>query len=223
MTHQPPHPTAGPRSAVRRHRGPTPWRGRRHAGWAVLAGVLLLLGACGEGASSDPGQGGEPVEGAGYQAGDGSWTTWPEDERDEPVELEGQTFDEEPVALADWRGDVVVLNFWYAACPPCRAEAPDLAAVHADYGEQGVRLLGVNPRDDAPTAQAFERTFEVPYPSVHDERAEAVAALQGVVPLRAMPTTVVLDAQGRVAARILGQIDPGVLRSLIDDTLAEDA
>lgn len=220
MTYELLRPAGHPQPAVR-GRGHTRRRGRWQA--AAAAAVLLLLGACGDGASTGPGQGGDAVEGAGYQAGDGSWTTWPEAERDEPVELEGQTFDEEPVALADWRGDVVVLNFWYAACPPCRAEAPDLAAIHADYGEQGVRLLGVNPRDDAPTAQAFERTFEVPYPSVHDERAEAVAALQGVVPLQAMPTTVVLDAQGRVAARILGQIDPGVLRSLIDDTLAEDA
>ncbi|MEE6273916.1 TlpA disulfide reductase family protein [Georgenia sp. MJ206] len=185
---------------------------------ALLAAAALLAGC------STTGQAGaDQVEGAGYEAGDGSWTVWEEGERTGPVELTGTTFAGDEVDLATWRGDVVVLNFWYAACPPCRAEAPDLAAVHADYAPEGVRLLGVNPRDDAGTAQAFERTFAVPYPSLHDDDARGVAALEGVVPLQAMPTTVVLDTDGNVAARVLGQADPTVLRGLIDDVLAEAA
>ncbi|HLS50194.1 MAG TPA: TlpA disulfide reductase family protein [Actinomycetaceae bacterium] len=183
---------------------------------ALLAAATLVLGACSSG-----GQGMSESAGAGYQAGDGSWTTWEEAERDEAVDVVARTYDGADVDLADWRGDVVVLNFWYAACPPCRAEAPDLAAIHEDYADQGVRLLGVNPRDDAGTAQAFERRFEVPYPSIHDDDARTVAALQGLVPLQAMPTTVVLDVEGRPAGRILGQIDPATLRAIIDDTLAE--
>jgi peroxiredoxin len=139
------------------------------------------------------------------------------------VDLVGMTYSAEEIDVADWRGDVVVVNFWYAACPPCRAEAPDLRAIYQDYSGVGVRMLGVNPRDDTGTAQAFERTFEVPYPSLHDESARGVAAFEGLVPLQAMPTTVVLDREGRPAARILGQIDPTVLRGLIDDTLAEEA
>ncbi len=185
---------------------------------AGLALTALALAGCGT-----PADTAEDSTGAGYQAGDGSWTTWEEAERPEPVELAGTTYSGEELDLADWRGDVVVLNFWYAACPPCRAEAPDLAAIHSDYADQGVHLLGVNPRDDVATAQAFERRFEVPYPSLHDETASGVAALQGVVPLQAMPTTVVLDAEGRVAGRVLGQIEPGVVRGMIDDALAEAA
>lgn len=160
---------------------------------------------------------------AGYEAGDGSFTTWTVAERGDPVEHTGASYDGTEIDLADWRGDVVVLNFWYAACPPCRAEAPDLAAIHADYSGQGVQMLGINPRDDAGTAQAFERTFSVPYPSLHDEQARGVAALEGLVPLQAMPSTVVLDREGRVAARVLGQADPTILRGLIDDVLAEEA
>ncbi|PYF96357.1 Peroxiredoxin [Georgenia satyanarayanai] len=187
----------------------------------ALAGLLFTLVAlAGCGTSTDTVQ---DTAGAGYQAGDGSWTAWEPGERGEPVALAGTTYDGQEVDLADWRGEVVVLNFWYAACPPCRVEAPDLAAIHADYSEAGVRMLGVNPRDDPATAQAFERTFEVPYPSVDDRAARGVAALQGVVPLQAMPTTVVLDTQGRVAGRVLGQIDPGVVRGMIDDVLAEPA
>ncbi|WP_324649496.1 TlpA disulfide reductase family protein [Georgenia sp. H159] len=182
---------------------------------AALVAALALVG-CGTTAETP-----QDSTGAGYQAGDGSWTTWEAGERGDPVELVGTTYDGEAVDLADWRGDVVVLNFWYAACPPCRAEAGDLAAIDADYADGGVRLLGINPRDDAATAQAFERTFGVPYPSLHDEAASGVAALQGVVPLQAMPTTVVLDAEGRVAGRVLGQIDPAVVRGMIDDVLSE--
>ncbi|WP_345045315.1 TlpA disulfide reductase family protein [Georgenia daeguensis] len=155
-------------------------------------------------------------------AGDGTFATWAPDERAAPISLVGTTYTGEKLDLADWRGDVVVVNFWYAACPPCRAEAPDLRAIYEDYSPDGVKMLGVNPRDDAGTAQAFERTFEVPYPSLHDADARGVAAFEGLVPLQAMPTTVVLDRQGRVSARILGQIDPTILRGLIDDALAEE-
>ncbi|HLV04830.1 TlpA disulfide reductase family protein [uncultured Georgenia sp.] len=186
---------------------------------ATLAVAVVVLTGCG----GSTGGTATDTTGAGYQAGDGSWTTWDQPDRTGPVELTGTTYDDEEVDLADWRGDVVVLNYWYAACPPCRAEAGDLAAIHADYADQGVRLLGINPRDDAATAQAFERSFDVPYPSLHDETARGVAALQGLVPLQAMPTTVVLDTEGRVAGRVLGQIDPGVVRGMIDDVLAEAA
>lgn len=202
-----------------------PGPGRRaHRGAARLRTVAvtlfalatLLLAGCAPG-----GDGRAEAAPAGYVAGDGSLALWTPDQRGEPIDMTGTSYAGESIDLADWRGDVVVLNFWYAACPPCRAEAPDLKAIAADYQDQGVRLLGVNPRDDAPTAQAFERTFQIPYPSLHDRDARAVAAMGGVVPLQAMPTTVVLDQQGRVAARILGQFDPTTLRGLIDDTLTE--
>jgi len=187
---------------------------------AVALGLAAaLLGGCAPGGTTE----GAGTVDAGYEAGDGSFTTWDAGERGDPVEHTGTSYDGTGIDLADWRGDVVVLNFWYAACPPCRAEAPDLAAIHDDYSAQGVQMLGINPRDDAGTAQAFERTFSVPYPSLHDQGARGVAALEGLVPLQAMPSTVVLDRQGRVAARILGQADPTILRGLIDDVLAEGA
>lgn len=158
---------------------------------------------------------------AGYVSGDRSVTTWEAGERTGPVEIAGTDFAGEAVDLADWRGDVVVLNTWYAACPPCRAEAPDLVEIAEEYAPQGVHLLGINSHDDAGAAQAFERTFAVPYPSVHDVDGSAIAALQGVVPVQAVPTTVVLDGDGAVAGRILGLADPTTLRALIDDVLDE--
>ncbi|MGC5615243.1 redoxin domain-containing protein [Georgenia sp. Z1491] len=179
-------------------------------------GLAVTLTACApEGSSPDGGS-----VGAGYEAGDGSFTTWEPEERGAAVELTGTSYDDEPIDLAEARGSVAVVNFWYAACPPCRVEAPDLAALANDMADEIV-MLGVNPRDDTATAQAFENTFDIPYPSVHDSEARAVAAFEGLVPLSAMPTTVVLDQEGRVAARILGQADPTILRGLVDDVLAE--
>ncbi len=184
--------------------------------------VVLALGAC---SPADTGGGGrtESGEQAGYVSGDGSARTWAPEDRGEPVALAGTDFAGGPVDVAAWRGDVVVLNTWYAACPPCRAEAPDLVALATDYADDGVRLLGINGTDDAGAAQAYERTFAVPYPSLADTDGQAVAALQGRVPLEAVPTTVVLDREGRVAARILGLADGGTLRGMVDDLLAEPA
>lgn len=189
---------------------------------AVLTGVLgLTLGAC----SAAPAADGRTESGAeaGYVSGDGSTRTWAPEDRGEPVALGGADFTGAPVDVGQWRGDVVVLNTWYAACPPCRAEAPDLVALATDYADDGVRLLGINGTDDAGAAQAFERTFEVPYPSIADTDGSAIAALQGAVPLQAVPTTVVLDREGRVAARVLGLVDGSTLRAMVDDLLAEPA
>ena len=190
---------------------------RAAAALAAAAGLVLAAGCAGSDAQEQV----QDVDG-GYVSGDGTVQTWSEAERNDPVELTGSTYEEEQIDLADWRGDVVVLNFWYAACPPCRAEAPDLAETARDYADDGVHMLGVNHTDDAGTALAFERSFDMPYPSLDDSDAEGVAAMQGVVPLSAMPSTVVLDRDGRVAGRILGQIDLATLHSLIDDTLAEE-
>lgn len=183
----------------------------------VLAAVMAMaVAACGR--SDGPG-----VANPGYASGDGTVTTWHAPDRGEPVDLAGTSYAGEAVDLAGWRGDVVVVNFWYAACPPCRAEAPDLAALARDYGDRGVRLLGVNSTDDVGTAQAFERRFGIGYPSLHDAQARGVASMQGVVALRAMPTTVVLDPSGRIAARVLGRAEGSTLRGLVDDVLAETA
>ncbi len=184
---------------------------------AALAGLALFAGCAGDTGSESESQ----VPGSGYVSGDGSVETWAPEDRSEPVELAGVSYDEEDIDLQDWRGDVVVVNFWYANCPPCRKEAPDLASLSQEYGEQGVQFLGVNHVDAPGRAQAFERRFEIPYPSLYDSDSAGVAAMQGIVPLRAMPTTVVLDSEGRVAARILGLAERSILASLIDETLEE--
>lgn len=194
-------------------------------GWVL--GVMMVLALVAGCTSVDGGDGvgapdaGTDVAGAGYVAGDGSVETWAAADRGAAVDLSGVSYDSEEIDLADLRGQVVVVNFWYANCPPCRKEAPDLAELSEQYEPDGVRFLGVNHIDAPGTAQAFERRFGIPYPSLHDSESAGVAAMQGVVPLRAMPTTVVLDREGRVAARILGLAERSVLSTLIAETLEE--
>src|SRR5699024_124479 len=130
---------------------PSTFRPRPRALMALgCALALLLLAACSEPPSSTD------AAGAGYVSGDGTVQTWAPDERGDVVDLAGETMAGDPVDLADWRGGPVVLNFWYAECPPCRKEAPDLAALARDYDGQ-VHFLGVNHTNEPATAQAFER------------------------------------------------------------------
>lgn len=189
----------------------------RHLRWLFLAIIACVLVACQPPQSGTP-TGSDGDTSIGYVSGDGSVRVWDPSERTEPVELAGNSMDGQPLDLAEWRGQVVVLNFWYAACPPCRAEAPDLAELSDAFDGQA-QFLGVNHIDSPDTALAFERSFEIPYPTLHDENSAGVAALGSIVPLQAMPTTVVLDTEGRVAARILGLIDRSTLQTLIEDNL----
>src|SRR5690606_19243058 len=107
----------------------------------------------------------------------------------------------------DLAGDVVVVNFWYAACGPCRAEAPDLQELFQKYEDSGVSFVGVNTVDEPDTALAFARKYGITYPSVMDGKAGAVRlAFAGQASPSAVPTTLVLDKKGRVASRFLGQI-----------------
>jgi thiol-disulfide isomerase/thioredoxin len=156
-----------------------------------------------------------------YIAGDGSVTEYGISSRTAPVAFTGKLFDGTTVNADSFRGKVTVLNFWYAACAPCRKEAPDLQALHAEFEPQGVLFYGVNIRDERATADAFDRTFGLTYPSFQDQDGGVLLAMTNFVPASAVPTTVVLDEKGRVSARILGELDKGTLKTLIQSALAE--
>ncbi|PFG34139.1 thiol-disulfide isomerase/thioredoxin [Sanguibacter antarcticus] len=184
----------------------------------MAAATALLVSSCtAESGNTDTGD----VVGQGYASGDGSLQTWSVADRTDPVEISGTDFSGDPVDTIGDGDEIVVLNTWYAACPPCRAEVPALLEVATERASDGVRLVGINGTDDSGAALAFEREHGVTWPSIADTDGSAVAALQDVVPVQAVPTTVVLDRQGRVAARVLGQIEASTLDGLIDDVLAE--
>lgn len=188
---------------------------------ALAASGILALSGCStnqdDGLSSQYRDGGTK----NYVSGDGTVTQVPPANRGDTISFDEVTSDGQPVRSADLRGQVVVLNFWYAACPPCRAEAKHLNAVSERFMDRGVQFIGVNVRDAKGTAEAFERRFNVAYSSVLDnETGRMQLALSGEVAPNAVPTTIVLDTNGRVAARIVGAIDgPGTLSTLIDDEL----
>lgn len=144
-------------------------------------------------------------------------------ERGEPVEFAGVVESGEQVSSADYAGGVLVVNLWYAACAPCRAEAPALEEAYQAFEGEPVAFLGLNTSDSAETALAFADTYDITYPSLItvDDR-DVKLAFADVVPLAAVPSTLVLDREGRVAARIIGQL-PGasILKTLVDDVLAE--
>lgn len=181
---------------------------------AVAVAVLLLAGC-----TSKDGIAG--ADGGGYISGDGSVLQIPTADREDVPAWGGETSGGDTVDSADLDG-VVVLNFWYAGCPPCRVEASDLEEVFQEFGDD-ITFLGVNVRDSAATANSFEREFGVSYDSILDVTTrDVLSAFAGEVPPSAVPTTLVLDAQGRVAARISGQVPSATtLADLIDDVLAE--
>lgn len=156
-----------------------------------------------------------------YVAGDGSVTEYAKDQRKAPVSFTGTLYTGATVNSASFAGHVTVLNFWFAACAPCRVEAPSLKDLHDEFAPQGVLFYGVNLRDEKGTAEAFEQTFSMPYPSFNDQDGRVLLAVSGVVPPGAVPTTLVLDKQGRVSARILGELDKGTLKALIQTAAAE--
>jgi thiol-disulfide isomerase/thioredoxin len=171
---------------------------------AVVVAMVLWLVAC-----APPDADTSP----GYVSGDGAVTEWSVGERPGPLDLNGTGIDGSALDVNDFRGEVVIVTTWYASCPPCRAEAPDLVELDA---VDGVSVLGVNVRDDADTAKAFERTFGVEYPSLDGADGTAIAQLQGLVAVRAVPTALILDPDGYVAARAVGRIEPSTLRALVD-------
>ncbi len=195
---------------------------RRLVAAVALVAAALTLTGCGTDPLADQYRAGS---GKDYIAGDGTVETYAAGERKTPGEFSGATDEGGTLASADLSGSVTVLNFWYASCPPCRAEAPDLQALAEQFRPDGVRFVGVNTRDEAGTAAAFAKTFGITYPSILDYQDAAVQlAFSEAIPPNAVPTTLVLDREGRIAARILGQVtEPSILKAIISDTVAETA
>lgn len=186
---------------------------------ALLGTMVLALAGC----SSDPlAEQFRSGDNKNYIAGDGTVTEYAISQRPQSGDWSGETESGQRLDSAALLGSVTVLNFWYAGCAPCRAEAPDLVSLHEKYSTQGVNFVGVNVRDTAETALAFDRRFGIQFPSVMDAQSGEVAlAFTGIVSPSAVPTTLVIDAEGKVSARVLGRIEPSILSTLIESVLEE--
>ena len=187
---------------------------------ALVVVAVLSLAACGTSGAGDPVDDVTRNE-SRYIAGANQLRTIAIDDRSPAPELQGTLLDGGSFDLVEQRGKVVVLNVWGSWCPPCRAEAPTLEAAWRDFASQGVQFVGINTRDGEATALAFERRFDITYPSVVDSSGVKLLAFSGEVSPAAIPSTLVLDRSGRVAAVYSGELTVATLRDMITAVLAE--
>ena len=159
-----------------------------------------------------------------YVPGKGNVTEVALGDREDPVEVSGDTVQGDRLDLADLRGQVVVVNVWWSLCGPCRTEMPMLVEAEADLPADETAFVGINIRDAAPeNAAAFERDLGVDYPSIYDPGSETLDEFGRYRP-SSMPSTAILDRDGRVAALISGAIPSrSTLTTLVEDLLAEDS
>jgi thiol-disulfide isomerase/thioredoxin len=180
---------------------------------AVAVAVALLLTGCGSSSGATAGPD------SGFVAGDGSLVVVPADKRVPAPDLVGPTLDGSTFRLADHKGEVVVLNVWASWCAPCRAEAPGLAALATEYEGKGVQFAGLDTRDSDVSARAFVERFGTPYPNVIDRDGQLQLLFGDSLPPQAIPSTLVIDADGKVAGRALGKVSESSLRAMIEPLL----
>ena len=182
---------------------------------AVAAAVIALVALAGAG-----GKGLAPEAGTGQVESVGSAVAViPEADRRPLPAFSAATLDGARIDLTALRGRPLVLNFWASWCGPCRAEQEGLELAARDLAERGVRVVGVNIRDDQGAARSYLKEFGVGYPSLFDRPAVLSARLGDLGP-QAPPYTLVVDAGGRVAARVFGALpgaDPARQAALLTD------
>ncbi|MFH8237006.1 MULTISPECIES: TlpA family protein disulfide reductase [unclassified Streptomyces] len=213
--------SAASRAPLRSNRSNrTAVRVRRRAALAAAAAVsALLVTACGSGGTS--GGGGQ----TGFVTGSDGISTVKEGERADAPDLSGETVDGGQADIDDYKGKVVVLNVWGSWCPPCRAEAKNFETVYQDVKDQGVQFLGINTRDTSVgPARAFEEEFGVSYPSLYDPAGKLLLRFEkGTLNPQAIPSTLIVDREGKVAARTLQALSEEKLRKMLEPYLKDSS
>jgi thiol-disulfide isomerase/thioredoxin len=180
---------------------------------APVALVVGVLAGCSTGSDQvDVNNGGE----FRFVAGTPSGEVIPEDDRATAPEFGGTLLDGAAFDSSRLAGQVGVLNFWGSWCAPCRVETPEFSEVAAEYADDGVQFLGINVKEtDEQFATAFVERFDIGFPSLYDPRGEVALAFRDY-PANAIPSTIVLDPQGRVAAVYTGTVAQEDLRTVLD-------
>ena len=175
-----------------------------------IAALMLLLTACSSELATNS-------ESGGYISADGSITVVAPDDRESAPDIAGESLEGEPIALADFAGDIVVVNVWGSWCGPCHAEADALATASKRLAAQDVRFLGINIRDQTANAQAFENEYGIEYPSIFDPDSSTLLGMPESMMAVSPPTTYVVDSDGRLAARVFDEVTVETLVDLVDE------
>jgi thiol-disulfide isomerase/thioredoxin len=184
---------------------------------AALLGAVLLAGCASGDDAVDVAQGGE----FRFVQGTPSGEVIPEEERASAPEFAGTLLGGGEFSSSELSGDVAVLNFWGSWCAPCRVETPQFQEVYAEVRDRGVQFLGLNVKEPSEQfALAFVDRFGIEFPSLHDPRGEVALAFRDY-PATAIPSTIVLDRDNRVAAVYTGEIAQDDLRRVVDRLLEE--
>ncbi|CAB4900442.1 unannotated protein [freshwater metagenome] len=185
----------------------------------AISALVLTTSACANDSLADQFRSGDNKN---YIAGDGTVTEFALGSRPKAASWSGTTESGEEISSTQLEDVITVMNFWYAGCAPCRIEMPELIELQTEFLPEGVQFIGVNVRDSAETALAFARRIDMNFPSVMDAKTGSVVlGFTGVVTPQAVPTTLVIDAQGNVSARVLGRIDKGILATLVKTVIEE--
>jgi len=185
---------------------------RDRARVAIIAMTCAVLAGCGAATGA-----GARVSGpaSGDPAGSGvGVTTYPVGQRPTIPDLSGSTLGGSSLAISSLRGKVVVLNVWASWCEPCRAESPALARVARDTAAAGVRFVGVDEQDRPEPARSFAASAGTTYPHLVDADGTMLASLR-LVPSSGIPSTLVIDGTGHVAARVIGAVDETTFERLV--------
>ncbi|MFJ4779909.1 TlpA family protein disulfide reductase [Streptomyces sp. NPDC088762] len=202
-------------------------RSRSTSGRALLLTAVTVAGVMTLTSCSDADGGSKPSNSSGgnYVTGAGGISRVAKGERADAPRLDGATVDGKTLDTATLKGKVVVLNVWGSWCPPCRGEAKYFAKVSKEMTDAGqdVAFVGINTRDNSTqNAVNFEQDYGITYPSLYDPDGKLMLRFpKGTLNPQAIPSTIVLDKEGKIAARTLVAINEEQLRSMIDPLLAE--
>lgn len=179
----------------------------------LLAALVVLSGCTTSGADEGTRSGSED----GY-VGARSLTQIPPGDRKDAPEVSGPMLGEDKqVSTGDYDGKIIVLNVWGSWCAPCRKEAEGLQKASTETADVA-QFVGVNTRDgNEAQGEAFNRAFEITYPSIYDPQGKELLKFAGDLPPAAIPSTLIIDADGKIAVRILGPISEITLVELIND------
>jgi thiol-disulfide isomerase/thioredoxin len=187
---------------------------------AVAAAAVLAGAGCDGGAiaADTPASSGQSFVGHSYES-----TFYQPGQRPAAPPVAGTTITGQHLSLSQFRGDTIVVNFWGSWCAPCRAEAPALGQLARQLKPRGVRFVGIDIRDEPDSAVAFMQQFNIGYPSLNDPGDEIALDFRATVPPADIPTTLVIDRSGRIAARVFGASTYQQLLSLINQVTGQRA